>query len=78
MVRSFSPIKMEFAPARKLRAVHSRVSDFLPALSLTLEAGIKILAVAMVRTKMSGSSVSVWARGVPSTRTSKLMGTLSG
>ena len=44
----------------------------------TIDAGIRMRAVAMARTISSGSSAGTWASGVPSTRTSMLIGTLSG
>ena len=78
VVSSFSPTKMEFAPARKHSAAASRVRERRPALSRTIEAGISRRAVAIVRTSVSGSTGSASPSGVPATRTSMLMGTLSG
>ena len=78
VVRSFSPKKIEFAPARKQRACNSSLIASRPAESRTNEAGIMIRATAMVRTNSSGSRGPASASGVPSTRTSILIGTLSG
>ena len=78
VVSSFSPTKMEFAPARKHSAAASRVSDRRPALRRTMEAGISKRAVAIVRARVRGSAGSASPSGVPGTLTSMLMGTLSG
>src|SRR5262245_55888751 len=56
VVRSFSPKKTEFAPARKQRACASGESSSRPALSRTFERGIMIRAVAIIRTNSNGSS----------------------
>src|ERR1700722_19819561 len=55
VVNSFSPIKRELAPATKQRATASRERDRRPALRRTIEDGIRIRAVAIMRTKTSGS-----------------------
>jgi len=65
VVRSFSPVKMEFAPARKHSATASRESLWRPPERRTREAGIKIRAVAMARTMIIGSSSGAFASGVP-------------
>src|SRR6266436_5483860 len=78
VVRSFSPVKMEFAPARKQSVTASDDISRRPAASRTREAGIRTRAVAMARTMTSGSSAFTSASGVPSFRTSMLTGTLSG
>src|SRR2546428_11984415 len=77
-VNNFSPTKIEFAPAMKQSALASRLKDRRPALSRTRDAGIRIRAVAMVLTRINGSKGSALPKGVPSTRASRLMGTLSG
>src|SRR5580693_6930514 len=51
VVSSFSPMNRELAPATKHSATASRESAFRPALRRTIEAGIRIRAVAIVRTK---------------------------
>lgn len=52
---SFSPVKIEFAPARKASACASALIESLPALSRTMALGSRILATAMARihSKMS-------------------------
>ena len=74
VVSNFSPMNSELAPATKHSATASRESALRPALSRTIEAGIRIRAVAIVRTKTSGSSASRCSSGVPATRTSALIG----
>ena len=78
VVSNFSPIKSEFAPATKHNATASRDSERRPALRRTIAAGIRMRAVAIMRTKTSGSSGSRCPSGVPATLTSALIGTLSG
>ena len=56
VVSSRSPRNTELAPARKQSACASSVSDSRPALSRTIDAGIRMRAVAIVRTSSSGSS----------------------
>src|SRR5882762_9644386 len=58
VVSSFSPMNKEFAPATKQSATASRESERRPALNRTIEAGMRMRAVAIVRTKTSGSSAS--------------------
>ena len=72
------PTKIELAPAKKHRVTASGESCFRPAANRTREAGIRMRVVAMARTISNGSSAGIDASGVPSTRTSILMGTLSG
>jgi len=78
VVNSFSPIKSEFAPATKQSATASRESERRPALNRTIEAGMRIRAVAMVRTNTNGSTGSRFSSGVPATLTHALIGKLSG
>ena len=59
MVKSFSPTKIELAPARKHNVTASGDSCLRPAANRTLEAGIKIRAVAIARTISRGSSAGV-------------------
>ena len=49
-------MKIELAPARKHSACASSDSDSRPALSRTIDAGIRMRAVAIMRTSSSGSS----------------------
>jgi len=49
-----------------------------PALSRTRARGIITRAVATMRTRSSGSTGGIFSSGVPGTRTSALIGTLSG
>ena len=84
VVRSLSPVKIEFAPARKQNAWSDFSMKSRPADSLTTLCGIRILAVAMYRTssRVVGSfelfSLSLAAKGVPSTGTNEFTGTDSG
>jgi hypothetical protein len=71
-------VKIEFAPARKQSVTASGDIRSRPAASLTIDAGIRILAVAIARTMIRGSSFGASARGVPLARTNILTGTLSG
>ena len=50
VVSSLSPAKIELAPARKQRACSAWLISARPALSLTMVAGIRIRAVAIIRT----------------------------
>ena len=50
VVSNFSPAKMEFAPAIKQNACSEILISALPALRRTIVAGIRILAVAIMRT----------------------------
>ena len=65
MVRSFSPVKIELAPARKQSVTASCERPRRPAARRTRDAGIRMRAVAMARTMMSGSSSSAAPSGVP-------------
>src|SRR5215813_6656252 len=78
VVSSRSPMKIELAPARKQSACASSESESLPALNLTIEAGIRMRAVAIILTSSKGSVSGCSASGVPATRTNRLIGTLSG
>ena len=78
VVSSFGPMKIELAPARKHSACNSSFICSRPAERRIIEAGIRILATAMVRTKSKPSSGAWPDRGVPSTWTSRLIGTDSG
>ena len=78
VVRSFSPAKMELAPAMKHRAWSERDMSFLPALSLTTLLGMMILAVAIIRSISSMLTFWLFSRGVPFTGTNALIGTESG
>ena len=78
VVSSFSPWKIEFAPATKHSACSSSLISARPALRRTIDAGIMIRATAIVRTNSNGSSSAVPASGVPSTCTRRLIGTESG
>ena len=71
-------MKIELAPARKASAWVSSLIVSRPADSRTTERGIMTRAAAIARTNSIPSSGSASASGVPSTRTSMLMGTLSG
>ncbi|KAF3514285.1 hypothetical protein F2Q69_00002193 [Brassica cretica] len=48
VVNSFSPVKIEFAPARKHKACSGMVNRTLPADNLTMAFGITILAVPII------------------------------
>ena len=69
---------MLFAPAYKASSCASRGISVRPALSRTRDRGIMMRAVAIRRTSSSGSTGGSDASGVPSTRASALIGTLSG
>src|SRR3989338_8298305 len=77
VVSSFSPAKIELAPAKKQSACASSEREARPALRRTNDFGISILAVAIVLTNSKVSS-SASDSGVPSTLTTLLIGTLSG
>ena len=65
VVSSRSPRKTELAPARKQSACASSDSDRRPALRRTIDAGIRMRAVAIVRTSSNGSSGGRSPSGVP-------------
>ena len=71
------PVEIELAPARKQSAWSSPLIASRPAESRTKESGIMMRATAMVRTNR-GIDRRFTSSGVPSTRTSMLIGTLSG
>ena len=78
VVSSFSPKKIELAPARKHSSCASLLSAVRPAESRTRACGITIRAAAHIRTSSNGSSGGRSASGVPATGASALIGTLSG
>src|SRR5450432_307010 len=78
VVSSLLPAKIELAPAIKQKACSGIVISARPALSLTMDFGINILAVAIMRTISQISTFGLFSRGVPLIRTSALIGTLSG
>src|SRR5205807_8166462 len=78
VVSSFSPKKMEFAPARMQRSCASSLICRRPAERRTFDAGRRMRAVAIIRTSSSVPSGGRSASGVPWTRTSMLTGTDSG
>mmetsp|Transcript_39627 Transcript_39627/g.95329 ORF Transcript_39627/g.95329 Transcript_39627/m.95329 type:complete len:201 (+) Transcript_39627:140-742(+) len=89
VVNNLSPLKMEFAPAWNIKNCSASENDNLPALRRTMVRGMTMRAVAIIRAisnastlAISGVSTSSFAsaspRGVPSTATRALIGTLSG
>src|SRR5882724_2516332 len=81
VVKSRSPVKIELAPARRQRAWVSADMAVRPAERRTRDRGSTMRAVAIIRTRSSGSTAGRSARaasGVPATRTRALTGTLSG
>ncbi|MNN04805.1 hypothetical protein D3C81_1175410 [compost metagenome] len=78
VVRSLSPEKIEFAPAKKHKACPSVLMLVRPAERRTCVVGNKIRAVATMRTISHIETVSMTSIGVPLTGTSALIGTDSG
>jgi len=58
VVSSLSPVKMEFAPAKNITDCSRGEKDMRPAESRTIDFGIRMRAVAMVRAiwKTSGAA----------------------
>ncbi len=78
VVSSFSPKKIEFAPAIMHSSCASSFICSRPAESRTIARGIRMRAQAIIRTISIGSTGRIRASGVPSTATSALIGTDSG
>mmetsp|Transcript_44889 Transcript_44889/g.94190 ORF Transcript_44889/g.94190 Transcript_44889/m.94190 type:complete len:218 (-) Transcript_44889:815-1468(-) len=89
VVNNLSPLKIELAPAWNIKYCSASEKESLPALRRTIVRGMTMRAVAIIlaMSKAStsaipsdsvSSSAAVSPRGVPSTATRALMGTLSG